>query len=275
MRPRARSRLRPSALAAVLAAALALPAGAAADEAGSFKDSAGGVEATVLWDAAEFGVANPRLRIVRPGVLYESPLTDVCAEGCTPSELRVADLDRDGEPEVVVDTYSGGAHCCTAAHVYGFRAGSHDRLTVEWGNSGYRLADLGGDRLYEMVGTDDAFAYAFTAYALSARPVKVVRYARGADGAPGTVDVTRKFPKRIRSDARRLLRIVRKAKRGDDMRGVLAAYVADQYLLRRGRAGLREVDRARRRGLLAGGGGPEGRAYRSALLRFLRTHGYR
>jgi hypothetical protein len=285
-----RSPLRRSGGAAVTAALVAglVPGAAVASEAGSIVKRAGTVEATLAWDAAEFGVANARLKIVRAGaVAFDAPLTDVCGEGCIlvaddpkssfQSMLKVADLDRDGEPEVVVDTFSGGAHCCTSAHVHDFRSaiGAYARLTVDWGNSGYRLRDLGGDRLFEMVGTDDAFAYAFTAYAGSARPPKVLRYARAPDGLPVLKDVTRRFPKLIRSDARRLLRAIRRARRGDDMRGFVAAYVADQYLLRRGRVGLRELDRARRRGLLTGPGGPDGRAYRTALLRFLRTHGYR
>jgi hypothetical protein len=286
-----RSPRRRRAAAAAVAAAAALcaaPGAASAGEAGSIVKRAGVVEATLAWDAGEFGVANPRLRIVRAGaVAFDGPITDVCAEGCilvaddrksaAGSMLNVADLDRDGEPEVVVDTYSGGAHCCTSAHVHDFRAatGTYARLTVEWGNSGYRLRDLGGDGRFEMIGTDDAFAYAFTAYAGSARPPKVVRYAHGPDGLPVLKEVTRRFPKLVRSDARSLLRAIRRARRGDDMRGVVAAYVADQYLLRRGRVGIRELDRARRRGLLSGIGGPEGRAYRAALLRFLRTHGYR
>ncbi len=289
-----RSRRRLSSAATVAATAVAvtvavLPDLAHANDAGSIVKRAGAVEATLAWDAAEFGVANPRLKIVRAGaVAFDAPIADICPEGCIlvaddpksglRSMLNVADLDRDGEPEVVVETFSGGAHCCTQAHVHDFRAatGSYGRLSVEWGNSGFRLRDVGGDKLFEMVGTDDAFAYAFTAYAGSARPVKVLRYGHGADGLPLLKDVTRRFPKLIRADARRLLRTIRKARRGDDMRGLVAAYVAEQYLLRRGRVGLRELDRAQRRGLLAGGGGqPEGRAYRRALLRFLREHGYR
>lgn len=294
--PRLRGLSRPrrkgvAAIAATTAAGVVAAASAGvahAAEAGSIVKRAGAVEATLAWDAAEFGVANPRLRIVRAGaVASEAPIVDICPEGCIlvaddpkssfPSMLNVADLDRDGEPEVVVDTFSGGAHCCTSAHIHDFRAatGTYARLTVDWGNSGYRLRDLGGDGSIEMAGTDDAFAYAFTAYAGSARPPKVLRYARGPDGLPVLKDVTRRFPKLVRGDARRLLRAIRRARRGDDMRGFVAAYVADQYLLRRGRVGLRELDRAQRRGLLSGGGGPDGRAYRRALLRFLRAHGYR
>lgn len=288
MRQRGRSRRRLSGAAALAAAALALSGPALANEPGTIVKRAGAVEATLAWDAApedQIGVANPRLKIVRAGaVALDAPITDVCPSGCIlvgddprgrgESMLKVADLDRDGEPEVVVDTFSGGAHCCTDAHVHDFRAanGTYARLTVPWGNGGYRLRDLGGDRLYEMIGSDDAFAYAFTSYAGSARPPKLLRYRHGRDGLPGVVNVTRRFPRLIRSDAREVLKVIRRARRGDDMRGFLAAYVADQYLLRRGRVGLREVDRAARHGLLAES---TRRTYRSALLRFLRKHGYR
>jgi hypothetical protein len=100
----------------------------------------------------------------------------------------------------------------------------------------------------------------------------VLRYVHAAGGGPALRNVTRRFPRLVRADARRVLRVIREARRGDDMRGFVAAYVADQYLLRRGRAGLREVDRAARRGLLAE---TSRTTYRRALLRFLRRHGYR
>ena len=34
--------------------------------------------------------------------------------------LQVVDLDADGEPEVLVDAYTGGAHCCALTEILRF-----------------------------------------------------------------------------------------------------------------------------------------------------------
>ena len=134
---------------------------------------------------------------------------------------------------------------------------------------------FGGSGTGLLGGAHDRFAYQFSSYADSAFPPRVLRY-RHVRGRPRVEDITRRFGARVRSDARRLLRAIRRAKAGeDDVRGVLAAYVADQYLLRRGRVGLREVSRALERGLLDGDHAwPYGTKYRGALLKFLRRTRY-
>ena len=82
------------------------------------------------------------------------------------------------------------------------------------------------------------------------------------------MDVTRAFPKLVRADASKLLKALRKARRGDDVRGVLAAYVADQYLLGKGSVGTKEIDRQRRKGRVSKG-------FKAYLLRKLKAWHYR
>src|SRR3954466_12391208 len=87
-----------------LASALARlgPSVASADKAGSVTASGGAVQATLSWQAADFGGKDPRLIIVRAGAaLFDgSPLADaeVCSVGCLyaagngATPLHVADL---------------------------------------------------------------------------------------------------------------------------------------------------------------------------------------
>jgi hypothetical protein len=291
LRPSRASRLPRSAAAALaafavaLVTALALAGPASALDAGSITRSTGNVEATVSWDKAELGVSNPHLKITRDGqVAFDAEITDVCPSGCFlvaddpqypgSSILHLADLDNDGEVEVIVDTYSGGAHCCTVARIYAYRSdeGVFTRsISQYWGNSGYSVADLNGDQKQEMSGADDSFAYAFSSYASSAFPPKVMAYTRDPVTGKGTVkDVTRRFPKLIRADARRRLRDIRAATPDPtyESQGYVAAYVADQFLLGRGSVGLREIRRARSKRLVSKGFG-------ARLLRFLHKVGYR
>ncbi|MCW3021192.1 MAG: hypothetical protein JWR30_514 [Conexibacter sp.] len=264
---------------AALPAGLALVAGlagattAAADDAGSVTHSAGAVAATMEWDKADYGIANPRLYVVRDGVRYDLTIIDICAEGCivapdggadpATSAVKVADLDGDGEPEVLVDTFSGGAHCCLTARVLTFNGTGYTPTDVAYGDVGYALKDADGDGRPELVGYDPRFSSVFTAFAGSAFPPQVLQIDKGT-----TVDVTRRFPNLVRTDAQRRLRDVRGARRSDDIRGLLAAYVADQYLLGRGTVGTTEVDRQRRAGRVSKG-------FKKELLRRLKGWKYR
>jgi hypothetical protein len=247
---------------------------ALANDAGSITHTAGAVSATIEWDKADFGIANPRLFVVRDGVRYDQTIVDVCEESCilvpddaggdpSTSMVKVADLDGDGEPEVLIDTFSGGAHCCLTARLLTWNGTGYTPKDVFYGDVGYTLKDADGDGRPELVGFDSRFSSVFTAFAASAFPPQVTQVVGGK-----TVDVTRKFPRVVRADAKRRLHDVRGARRGDDIRGVLAAYVADEYLLGRGKVGGAEVDRARRAGRVSAG-------FKRLLLRKLRGWGYR
>jgi hypothetical protein len=261
-------------LGAVVALGAAFAAPALANDAGSITHSAGAVSATLVWDKAEFGIGNPRLSVTRDGVSYDVTISDICLEGCIvvsdlkddppgTSAVKVADLDGDGEPEILVDVFSGGAHCCLTARLLTFSGTGYTPLDIGYGDVGYVLKDADGDGRPELVGYDPRFSSVFTAFAGSGFPPSVLQVEHGA-----TVDVTRRFPKLIRTDAAARLKDLRKARRGDDVRGILAAYVADEYLLNKGSTGTREVDHLRRKGFVT-------KAFRPYLLKKLKAWGYR
>jgi hypothetical protein len=281
-------------LTAVLASFLAaVPAAAAQDGPHTETASAGAVSATLettMLSPAQAG--SVRLTIVREGqtVLAGVSLGDLC-DGCEgaypigvgggdPSSLVIRDLTGDGEPEVLVDLYTGGAHCCSVTAIYGWdTATSTYRSTVRfWGDPGYRIADAKGGGGPELVSADGRFAYAFCAYVCSGMPVQVFRYRDF-----GLVDVTRERPGRVRADLRRLrgsIREIRRAPRDErfTLKGLLPALCADLYLLRRGAQCRAELRRALRRGELARQEvdlAPSGRRYVRSVLRFLHTTGYR
>jgi hypothetical protein len=263
-----------AALAAAAAGLLAAPGAGLANDGGSVTHSAGDVSATLEWDGAESGVSNPRLSVVRGGVRYDLTIVDICDVGCIvlpddattkpgESAVKVADLDGDGEPEVLVDTFSGGAHCCTTTRLLTWDGTGYQPKDIEWRDVGYELRDADGDGRPELVGYDPVFSYAFTSYADSAFPPLVYQAGKGQ-----VTDVTRKFPKIVRADAALKLKALRHARKGEDVRGELAAYVADQYLLRHGSTGLAEVDHQRRKGRVSAG-------FRALLLKRLKAWGYR
>jgi hypothetical protein len=271
---------------AVAGALTLAPAAHAQTQAGSVTKSAGTVTATLSWKAGEYAVTSPRLQVSRGGtVVTDISVADACKD-CLLIEdtagnaedpysiLHVADLDADGEPEVFFDAYSGGAHCCTSTRFYTYRTATNGYKRAPsqyWGNVSYAVRDLDGDGTLELDGSDDAFANAFSSYAASAFPPRIIRFQGDpATGKSTLTDVTRRFPARIRSHAARLLKVIRQAKPepAHEIQGAIAAYVADQYLLGKGSVGKAEIARARKRGLTAPG-------FQTNLLKFLKLAGYR
>lgn len=217
----------------------------------------------VLFDAAP-----KRLRECRT-CGYEGPLV-----WTRPGRaLHVRNLDGDREPEVFVDLYWGGVHCCFYTDVYRYlpRLPAY-RLTVGfWGNLQPKVVDLDRDGRPEFRTGDDRFAYVFSCFACSAFPIRIFRFDHGR-----FVDVTRGFPNLVRRDAAQLWPSYRAELRKPgvvrSVGGILPAWLADQYLLGRGPAGWPVVRRAVRRGELRSFEQP--RTYLRKVRFFLRHTGY-
>jgi hypothetical protein len=279
-----RARRRRSALLAGALVALAFPGAAMADNAGSVTASGGAVQATLSWEKADYGVKNPRLVVVRAGAtLYDgSPVgdPDTCSIGCifagtgNDAPLKVLDLGGDAEPEVLVDAFTGGAHCCVLAEILRFNGSGYDRLETDWGSAGYKLEDLDGDGRPELNGFDFAFEDAFSSHAASFEPPLVLRYDPAVKS--GFRDVTRSFPAVVRRNAREALHVLKQARRQHvETLGIVAPYVADLYLLGRGREVRGYLARARKRGDLRTIAGRAPRSFERKLLAFLHKNGYR
>jgi hypothetical protein len=272
--------------AAALAVALGAVVVATADAApkpGVERARSQGVAAIFSYAVGEPGGAGfSRLRLVirRHGVtrfsarLRRAPSPGGQAQPANYFERRrsvsVRDLDGDGEPEVVLDLYWGGAHCCWYTQLYRWlpRAGTYRALVHVWGNVRYRLADLVHDGLPELVTLDDRFSYAFASFADSRWPLRILDYRRGALRI-----VTRAFPRQIERDASALWREATTGRGRRENYGILAAWAADQCLLGHGSKALQTLERLRRRGRLQGTA-ERPRAYLAHLRRFLRRTGY-
>jgi hypothetical protein len=271
---------------ASLALALVAPGVASAADGGSATASAGAVQATLTWAAAQYGNKDPHLVVTRAGApaFDGSPVVagSACGEdGCVyaasgkrDAPLQVVDLDADGEPEVLVDAYTGGAHCCALTEILRFNGTAYATSEASWGNIGYELKDLDRDGRPDFVTADDAFSYAFSSYAGSYHPPLVLDYDATAKGS--FTDVTRRFPALARKNAKDALHTLARARRQHfETLGVVSAYVADLYLLGRGREVRSYLARARKRGDLRNAGGRAPKTFERQLLAFLHKQGYR
>lgn len=270
-------------LAAVAVVAAALTSTAAAAPARHVVETAaeGSVEAQLSYDFKKpYEFTNTRVTIKRSGaVLTDEALKPIAgAVEIVPTRffdhrqsVAMRNLDADLEPEVVLDLYSGGAHCCWYMEVYRYAAASNSYLltTHVFGNAQYRSADLDHDGLPELVTSDDRFAYVFTDFADSSFPVQILRYRSGR-----FVDVTRRFPALIRRDARREWRWAVSRQRRANNVGFLAAWTADQCLLRHCRSAFRQLAVLRRQRRIGLGWDRTARRYLTHLRRFLHRTGY-
>ena len=183
-------------------------------------------------------------------------------------EFRVVAGSR---PSIVLDLYSGGAHCCEQSFIA--RIGSHPTwIAHDWKNPGYHGERIAGR--YYFVSGDNRFDYAFTSYAFSRPPAQVwsIRHGR-------LIDVTRSVPSLVRADARSAWRqyLGRWGRRDRQIRGVgvLAGWCADEYLLGLGANCQQVLERELPRGYLNPSFGPHGRAFIRLLNRDLERWGYK
>jgi hypothetical protein len=222
-----------------------------------------------------------RLSLLRSGQLVFSRLLN--CTGCSPAgslaphpqrSVRFEPLQAGGGPVVLLDLYTGGAHCCFSSDLL-LPGRSDVRMIQEtWGDPGYRLEDLGNDRALELVTADDGFAYAFTDFADSSFPIKILKLEHAS-----LVNVTRSYPKQVEADAATLWAsyLKKRTSQNRDVRGVLAAWAADEALLGRWPQAFAALDVALARGDLDQGAAeaswPLGRSYLSSLRQFLTKNG--
>lgn len=97
-----------------------------------------------------------------------------------------SDLTGEGNPDAVIQVYTGGAHCCSSTLVYDL--GHEMRLVLEspLSNCGGSFRDLTGDGRPEFVTCDDLFAYTYCSYAASPAVQVIMAYEPGRGYVPAS-----------------------------------------------------------------------------------------
>src|SRR4051812_15953560 len=280
------------ALTVVLLAIVAAPASAATR---TEPGSAGHATATFTYDykKTSFGsydFSKLHLTIDRSGARLLD--ADVGQEQCTGcfawpasqatkglSSVTVRDLDADGEPEVLLDLYSGGANCCWYSDSWRFDNGQNryvQKLLRPGLSFPYTLKDLDKNGIPEFRSVDYRFAYKYGSNVDTPRPLRIFDWGPGGK----LIDVTAAFPQLAAQDAADMYKGYLKFRKVKDVnvRGLLAAYLADSYRAGNGRVAWRRVVAAYRRGdvdaRFKGDDGPHGRQFLISLRRFLTKLGY-
>jgi len=214
-----------------------LAAGPAAAQAKTERDSEGAVSATFSYTANKDRTQYRNLKVVisragAPVLTTTLPkYKDFWPGGAIDnSSVDVSDLDADGEPEVTVKLYSGGANCCLGSIIYRYRAATNDYAGkfTDFGRYGFTVRELNRTAPPELVTADIRFSGAFgTVTAEQRAPVRILQYSKGR-----LVNVTRSHPASLRKDLAELRKdYPRYVKAKANRRGILACIAADQLML--------------------------------------------
>ena len=133
-------------------------------------------------------------------------------------------------PQVVLQTFTGGAHCCEQIEVLERLGGRWKALPVGWfeGEISDRIRDVDGDGVRDIVLEDDRFAYAFASFAASYMPPMIFNV-RG--GRVWNVSAEPRYARVYETDMQRAQKSCEEG--GTDSNGACAAFVADAARLGR------------------------------------------
>jgi hypothetical protein len=199
----------------------------------------GSVTATFSYRGSPPITKDPHLTItVRGKVVYDQVVRSTsCSNTCSPNVIagsrrvvHIVRLEQSDLPNVVLDLYTGGAHCCAIEEVFSFRTNSMvvQKTEHNFGDPGVRLVRLGAGGTFDLLSANDAFAYAFTDFAASGLPIQILSFSHNRFH-----DVTRSFPHLIAQDARLWMNAFNSeaSTHYQDSVGVVAAWAADEDML--------------------------------------------
>ena len=213
--------------------------------------NSGKIKAEISYQQQEYKYQDVTLKISRSNQVilnekitdneYDRPMASFNSSN-TKQYFKIQDVDGDKEPEIIVELYTGGAHCCIYSLIYRYNAAQnkYSKINHQWGNHYYKLQDLDRNGLQEFVTIDDRFAYAFASYAGSAYPIQIWQYRQGK-----MINVTKKYRQEIAKNAQELWQRYQKEKTEFGAgKAPLAAYLAAKYLLGEGQDGWQKVRQA-------------------------------
>jgi hypothetical protein len=261
--------------ASVVGAMLALAPGALAS---TQTARSGSVSATFSYKGKAPNFSHLQLTIKRSGsVAYSKSVTSsLCGSLCWPAStsashpsVQVMNIEGNGQPDVIVTLYSGGANCCFDVQVFSYDPGTTTYRKAErnFGDFGANIKDLGHNGKLEFQGANIAFKYEFTDGAASGEPIQILTFSGGKFH-----DVTKQYPKLVAKDAAGWL----KAFNGNvqDGVGLIAAWAADEDLLGHSKQVSAYLQKEAKAGKLHSPIEPGGQQFIKHLMKFLHQLGY-
>lgn len=144
-------------------------------------------------------------------------------------EISFQNFDNDNIPEVVVNTFTGGAHCCTNNIVYHWQEDQFNKIDLGFRDGGGgEFKDLDQDGNMEFVTFDNAFLYRFSSYVASFPPTMILTFRNS-----NFENVTTEYPDYLRETLDEMYQRYREVSDSEypEVNGILAGYVAQKILL--------------------------------------------
>ena len=185
--------------------------------------------------------------------------------------LCIARFPGESVPVVLLQLYTGGAHCCFVVRAWPATPGATP-TDENNGNAGTEVTkSLAGA---EIVTADNSFYYAFAPFAASGAPVVVQSFGNGR-----FVDVTGQHPDLLQADANQWMSIFYQSESqggsGLGGLGALAAWAGDECRLGITGEPWAILSQLQSQNMLNSPSGyPTGQAFIDQLHRFLTQHGY-
>jgi hypothetical protein len=197
------------------------------------------VLAQLSYQKQNFAYQDLRLTVVRGGVPVVEETLPIQAESRNLG-FQLKDLDGDGDPELTLDFFVNPPRCCSYSLIYRYAAlqNRYVPLQYSWDYKPPLVKDLDRDGIPEFDGFNSSFPFDFvSSYDDAAFPKQVLQYRQGE-----MFDVTRQYPEAVRENANRLWQdYLRRQAQNLEVKGVLAAYLADKYALGEGDEGWQQV----------------------------------
>ncbi|MGB3238882.1 MAG: S-layer homology domain-containing protein [Geitlerinemataceae cyanobacterium] len=197
------------------------------------------VLAQLSYQKQNFSYQDLRLTVVRGGVAVVEEALPIQQESRNLG-FQLKDLDGDGDPELIVDFFVNPPRCCSYSLIYRYAAGQNRYIPLQysWDYQPPVVQDLDRDGIPEFDGFNSSFAFDFvSSYDDAAFPKQVLQYRQGE-----MFDVTRQYPEAVRENADFLWKeYLQRQARNREVKGVLAAYLADKYALGEGEDGWQQV----------------------------------
>lgn len=155
-------------------------------------------------------------------------------------DFKILDLDNDKEPEILVDLLVEGENNLQGYYSVIYRYSpikkEYRDLQQKWGLIPYQLKTDNSENSI-LIHYDQRFSQEFKVYSPEQLPLQIFKYQFGE-----WQDVTRQYAELIKDHNSALLQEVTKRSRlKQDLKGVLAAYLAQQYLLGQSDSGWKTV----------------------------------
>jgi hypothetical protein len=96
-----------------------------------------------------------------------------------PDSSIFLDINNDGIEEIILEEYSGGAHCCTQWHILSLGDEFKPLVDLDAQDGDFKLQDIDNDRVYEIITSDYGFAYWNASFSECSPPRVVLTYQNG------------------------------------------------------------------------------------------------